>query len=196
MVQQSSFSIYTCLHVLYDLHVRLGRMQCTFDACAVCFPCRSYRWYASSNELLSHNIPCILHVCRLARARRVRRSRLLWRSHSCPRAICELCCLVRIERALSSNPAPHLAKSSVFRCPHSFTKSLACACNHSFTGPFGMCMQPTRLRAAVSAKTPVGLKAKAAMDAGALVTDEIVFGIIEVITCLFIHLCIISHPSC
>lgn len=35
------------------------------------------------------------------------------------------------------------------------------------------------LRAAVSAGTPVGLKAKAAMDSGALVTDEIVFGIIE-----------------
>jgi adenylate kinase len=36
-----------------------------------------------------------------------------------------------------------------------------------------------RLRAAVTAKTPVGLQAKAAMDSGALVTDEIVFGIIE-----------------
>lgn len=35
------------------------------------------------------------------------------------------------------------------------------------------------LRAAVANKTEVGLQAKAAMDAGALVTDEIVFGIIE-----------------
>ncbi|MEM9877698.1 MAG: adenylate kinase [Pseudomonadota bacterium] len=35
------------------------------------------------------------------------------------------------------------------------------------------------LRAAVAAGTPVGLKAKAAMDAGALVTDEIVVGIIS-----------------
>lgn len=56
-----------------------------------------------------------------------------------------------------------------------------------------MRMQPTRLRAAVSAKTPVGLKAKAAMDAGALVTDEIVFGIIEVITCLVV---ITRHVLC
>lgn len=48
-------------------------------------------------------------------------------------------------------------------------------------------MQLTRLRAAVSAKTPVGLKAKAAMDSGALVTDEIVFGIIEVIAFIVIH---------
>lgn len=35
------------------------------------------------------------------------------------------------------------------------------------------------LRAAVSAKTPLGLEAKKAMDAGALVTDEIVVGLIE-----------------
>lgn len=34
------------------------------------------------------------------------------------------------------------------------------------------------LRAAVSAQTPVGLKAKEAMDAGALVSDEIVVGIV------------------
>ena len=34
------------------------------------------------------------------------------------------------------------------------------------------------LRAAVAAQTPVGLKAKAAMDAGALVSDEIVVGIV------------------
>jgi adenylate kinase len=34
------------------------------------------------------------------------------------------------------------------------------------------------LRAAVAAKTPVGLKAKAVMDAGALVSDEIVIGIV------------------
>lgn len=34
------------------------------------------------------------------------------------------------------------------------------------------------LRAAVQAKTPLGLKAKAAMEAGALVTDELVTGII------------------
>ena len=35
------------------------------------------------------------------------------------------------------------------------------------------------LRAAVAAKTPMGLKAKEAMDAGALVTDEIVIGIVR-----------------
>mmetsp|Transcript_1 Transcript_1/g.1 ORF Transcript_1/g.1 Transcript_1/m.1 type:complete len:317 (+) Transcript_1:39-989(+) len=35
------------------------------------------------------------------------------------------------------------------------------------------------LRAAVAAKTEVGLQAKAAMDSGGLVTDEIVFGIIK-----------------
>jgi adenylate kinase len=35
------------------------------------------------------------------------------------------------------------------------------------------------LRAAVAAKTPVGLKAKAVMDAGALVSDEIVTGILS-----------------
>lgn len=35
------------------------------------------------------------------------------------------------------------------------------------------------LRAAVAAKTPLGLEAKKAMDAGALVTDEIVVGLIE-----------------
>ena len=35
------------------------------------------------------------------------------------------------------------------------------------------------LRAAVAAKTPTGLKAKAAMESGALVSDEIVVGIIE-----------------
>lgn len=35
------------------------------------------------------------------------------------------------------------------------------------------------LRAAVSAGTPIGLKAKAVMEAGALVSDEIVQGIIE-----------------
>lgn len=35
------------------------------------------------------------------------------------------------------------------------------------------------LRAAVEAKTPVGLRAKAAMESGALVTDEIVVGIIR-----------------
>ena len=34
------------------------------------------------------------------------------------------------------------------------------------------------LRAAVAAQTPVGLKAKEAMDAGALVSDEIVVGIV------------------
>ncbi|KPQ11133.1 MAG: adenylate kinase Adk [Saliniramus fredricksonii] len=34
------------------------------------------------------------------------------------------------------------------------------------------------LRAAVAAQTPVGLQAKAAMDAGALVSDEIVVGIV------------------
>ncbi|MEL7527966.1 MAG: nucleoside monophosphate kinase, partial [Pseudomonadota bacterium] len=34
------------------------------------------------------------------------------------------------------------------------------------------------LRAAVAAQTPVGLKAKAVMDAGGLVSDEIVVGII------------------
>ena len=34
------------------------------------------------------------------------------------------------------------------------------------------------LRAAVAAKTPIGIKAKAVMDAGALVSDEIVIGII------------------
>ena len=34
------------------------------------------------------------------------------------------------------------------------------------------------LRAAVEAGTPIGLKAKAVMDAGALVSDEIVLGII------------------
>jgi len=34
------------------------------------------------------------------------------------------------------------------------------------------------LRAAVAAKTPVGLKAKAVMDAGALVSDDIVIGIV------------------
>jgi adenylate kinase len=35
------------------------------------------------------------------------------------------------------------------------------------------------LRAAVAAKTPVGLKAKAVMDSGELVSDEIVIGIAE-----------------
>lgn len=35
------------------------------------------------------------------------------------------------------------------------------------------------LRAAVAAKTPLGLEAKAAMESGALVTDELVIGIIE-----------------
>ena len=35
------------------------------------------------------------------------------------------------------------------------------------------------LRAAVSAKTPLGLEAKKAMDAGQLVTDDIVIGLIE-----------------
>jgi adenylate kinase len=35
------------------------------------------------------------------------------------------------------------------------------------------------LRAAVEAKTPIGLKAKAVMESGALVSDEIVVGIIE-----------------
>lgn len=35
------------------------------------------------------------------------------------------------------------------------------------------------LRAAVAAKTPLGVEAKKAMDAGALVTDEIVIGLIE-----------------
>ena len=35
------------------------------------------------------------------------------------------------------------------------------------------------LRAAVAAKTPLGLEAKRAMDAGALVTDDIVIGLIE-----------------
>src|SRR5919199_182385 len=35
------------------------------------------------------------------------------------------------------------------------------------------------LRAAVAAKTPVGLQAKAVMDAGELVSDEIVTGILS-----------------
>src|SRR5271156_5815186 len=35
------------------------------------------------------------------------------------------------------------------------------------------------LRAAVKAQTPIGLKAKAVMESGALVPDEIVVGIIE-----------------
>ena len=35
------------------------------------------------------------------------------------------------------------------------------------------------LRAAVAAKTPMGMEAKKAMDAGALVSDEIVVGLIE-----------------
>ena len=35
------------------------------------------------------------------------------------------------------------------------------------------------LRAAVSAKTPNGIRAKTAMESGALVSDDIVVGIIE-----------------
>jgi adenylate kinase len=35
------------------------------------------------------------------------------------------------------------------------------------------------LRAAVRAKTPLGMEAKKAMDSGALVTDAIVLGLIE-----------------
>ncbi|HEY8124725.1 MAG TPA: adenylate kinase [Methylocystis sp.] len=35
------------------------------------------------------------------------------------------------------------------------------------------------LRAAVAAKTPIGLRAKAIMDAGALVPDEVVIGLID-----------------
>ena len=35
------------------------------------------------------------------------------------------------------------------------------------------------LRAAVAAKTPLGLEAKKAMDSGALVTDDLVIGLIE-----------------
>jgi adenylate kinase len=35
------------------------------------------------------------------------------------------------------------------------------------------------LRAAVAKKTPLGLEAKKAMDAGALVSDDIVVGLIE-----------------
>lgn len=35
------------------------------------------------------------------------------------------------------------------------------------------------LRAAVAKKTPLGLEAKKAMDTGALVTDDIVVGLIE-----------------
>lgn len=49
-------------------------------------------------------------------------------------------------------------------------KSENCLC-HLATGDM--------LRAAVAARTPLGLEAKKAMDAGALVTDEIVVGLIE-----------------
>ena len=49
-------------------------------------------------------------------------------------------------------------------------KSEHCLC-HLATGDM--------LRAAVAAKTPSGLKAKAAMESGALVTDDIVIGIID-----------------
>ncbi|KAI8060922.1 adenylate kinase-domain-containing protein [Gongronella butleri] len=49
-------------------------------------------------------------------------------------------------------------------------KDKFCAC-HLATGDM--------LRAAVAAKTPLGLEAKKVMDAGALVSDEIVIGMIE-----------------
>lgn len=45
------------------------------------------------------------------------------------------------------------------------------------------------LRAAVAKKTPLGLEAKKAMDTGALVTDDIVVGLIE--ESIQVH-----HPPC
>lgn len=40
-------------------------------------------------------------------------------------------------------------------------------------------LSPDMLRAAVAAKTPLGLEAKKAMESGALVSDDIVIGLIE-----------------
>ena len=87
------------------------------------------------------------------------------------------------------------------RCPppvalHTATAPLHNARRHRRAGPPGcgkgtqspaikrdhcLCHLATgdMLRAAVAAKTPLGLEAKKAMDAGALVTDDIVVGLIE-----------------
>jgi adenylate kinase family enzyme len=65
----------------------------------------------------------------------------------------------------------------IVRCPQSHSLARDLSCTHTHKRDYAMSLR--RLRAAVSAGTRVGLLAKEAMDSGALVTDEIVFGIIE-----------------
>lgn len=106
--------------------------------------------------------------------------------------------LVLIGTAMGANHSEYAVRSSVYpvRCLQPKKRCLERKHASMHTGPPGsgkgtqspfiknencLCHLATgdMLRAAVAAKTPLGLEAKKAMESGALVSDDIVVGLIE-----------------